>query len=123
MNTHLFNVRGAIICYQYSERVKSELIIAHKLLAGLNGLRGDFLSGAERMVLRYLDALMGEAEIAYGATKLRGFREASLRISEAIGRVSLHDRSGANKCLSEAVSQVTDCGRKAFQFLREEGLL
>lgn len=123
MESYLFDVRGAIICYQHSERLKSELIIACKLLAGLNGLRGDVLFGSEKALSLYLEALTGEVEIAYGSTKLRDFREASLRISEALGRVSLHDLSGANRCLSEAISQVTNCGGKALLFLKEKGFL
>jgi len=113
----------AIICYQYSERIKSELIIASKLLGSLGELKGNELYGAEKIVSLFLDALLGEIEIAHGVTKLQNFREASLKIAEVIGRISLREYSKANKNLSEALSHITNCGGKAIQLLRQKEFL
>ena len=123
MKGYTFDIRRAIICYQYSERIKSELIIAGKLLGELGGLEGGELSGAEKLMSSFLDALIGEIEIAHSVTKLRNFREASLKLSEAAGRISLHNYLKANRCLSEAISLVTGCGGKAFQLLKEKRFL
>jgi len=113
----------AIICYQYAERIKSELMIASKLLGGLRELKHDELYGAEKIMSLFLDALLGEMEIAHGVTKLQNFREASLKIAEAIGRISLREYSKANKNLSEALSYITNCGEKAIRLLKENGFL
>jgi hypothetical protein len=43
--------RKAVICFQYVERIKSELIIAVKLLEKLSELEGDEFAGAEKMML------------------------------------------------------------------------
>lgn len=118
-----FNVRMAIICYQYSERIKSELIIASKLLGGLKELKGEELYGAEKTMSLFLDALLGEIEIAHAVTKLQNFRESSLKIAEAIGRISIREYSKANKNLSEALSSITNYGGKAIQLLRQKGFL
>jgi len=123
LESHPFNVRPAIICYQYSERIKSELIIASKLLGGFRELKGDELYGAEKIMSLFLDALLGEIEIAHSVTKLQNFREASLKIAEAIGRISLQEYSKVNKNLSEALSHITNCGEKAIRLLKEKGFL
>jgi len=118
-----FDIREAVLCYQYSERIKSELIIACKLLGVLSGLKDDQLFGAEKVMSSFLDALMGEIGIAHNITRSRSFREASLRVVEAQGRISLKEYSKANKLLSEALSLITTCGQKATQLLMEKGCL
>ena len=123
MESHPFNVRMAIICYQYSERIKSELIIASKLLGGLRELKDNELYGAEKIMSLFLDALLGETEIAHGVTKLQNFREASLKITEANGRIILREYSKANKNLSEALSHIMNCGGKAIQLLKQKEFL
>jgi len=123
MEGSLFDIREAVLCYQYSERIKSELIIACKLLGVLSGLKDDQLFGAEKVMSSFLDALMGEIGIAHNITRSRSFREASLRVVEAQGRISLKEYSKANKLLSEALSLITTCGQKATQLLMEKGCL
>jgi len=118
-----FDIREAVLCYQYSERIKSELIIACKLLGVLGGLKDDQLFGAEKVMSSFLDALIGEIGIAHNITRSRSFREASLRVVEAQGRISLKEYSKANKLLSEALSLITTCGQKATQLLMEKGCL
>jgi len=118
-----FDIRGAVICYQYSERIKSELIIAGKLLGVLSGLKNDQLFGAEKVMSSFLDALTGEIGIAHNVTGSQSFRETSLKIMEAQGRISLHEYSKANKLLSEALSLITTCSQKTARLLMEKGCL
>ena len=123
MESYSYEIQSAIICYQYAERIKSELIIASKLLEGLTGLKDDELFGAEKLMARFLDALLSEMEIAYDVTRLRCFRDASLKVMETSGRINLHEYTKANACLSEALSFVTTCAQQAFQLLKERGCL
>lgn len=123
MEGSTFDIRGAVLCYQYSERIKSELIIAGKLLEVLSRLENDQLFGAEKVMASFLDALTGEIEIAHKVTRSRSFRETSLKMVEAQGRISLHEYSKASKLLSEALSLITTCGQKATQLLMEQGCL
>jgi hypothetical protein len=109
--------------YQYAERIKSELIIATKLLERLSGLKDDELFGAEKLMSWFLDALLSEIEIAYDITRLRCFRDASLRVMETNGRINLHDYPNANICLSEAISFITTCAQYAYQLIKETGYL
>jgi hypothetical protein len=122
-NESSFDTRKAIICFQYVERIKSELIIAAKLLEKLNELKGEKLAGAEKMMLTFLDALAGEITIAHGVLGIRNFEEARKNILDATGKVWSQDYLGATKNISKAISSVTTSGSRAMQMLKEKNLL
>ena len=117
------DTRKAIICFQYVERIKSELIIATKLLQKLDELEGDELAGAEKLMLSFFDALMSEVNIAHGVLGLRNFEEARTKISEAKQLVRLHDYLGATSRISGAISSITTSGSRAMQILKQRSLL
>ena len=123
MEKSLPDVRKAIICFQYVERIKSELIIAARLLGEIEGLRGDELAGAKKLMSSLLEALLGEIRIAHNVLGLRNFEEAGIQVEEAAGNVRLHEYSEAIKCISRAISLITTSGQHAMQTLREKGLL
>ena len=56
--------RRPILIFQYFERIKSEPIIASELLAKKLTLKGDELAGAKKLMIRFLEALVGEIRIA-----------------------------------------------------------
>lgn len=111
------------MCFQYVERIKSELMITVKLLGKLNGLKGDELSGAVKMMLSFLDALAGEVTIAHSILKLRDLEEARTRILDATGKIWSHDYLGATKDISKAISSVTTIGSRVTQMLKKKKLL
>jgi hypothetical protein len=117
------NTKNAIICFQYVERIKSELIIATKLLQKLDELEGDELAGAEKLMLSFLDALTGEINIAHGVLGLRNFEEAKTKILEAKELVRLHKYLEATSRLSGTISSVTTSGQRVMQMLKEKKLL
>jgi len=117
------DIKKAIICFQYVERIKSELIIATKLLEKLDELEGDELSGAEKLMISFLDALTGEVNIAHGVLGLRNFEEARTKILEAKQLVRLHDYMEVTSRLSGAISSITTSGSRAMQILKQRGLL
>ena len=118
-----FDTRKAIICFQYVERIKSELIIAVKLLEKLNELNGDELAGAKKMMLSFLDALAGEITIAHGVLGLRNFEEARDKILDAAGKILSQDYLEATNNFSKAISSVTTSGSRAMQMLKEKNIL
>jgi len=99
------------------------LIIATKLLEKLDELEGDELSGAEKLMLSFLDALTGEVNIAHGVLGLRNFEEARTKILEAKQLVRLHDYMEVTSRLSGAISSITTSGSRAMQILKQRGLL
>jgi hypothetical protein len=123
MEESSFDTRKAIICFQYVERIKSELIIAAKLLEKLDELEGDELAGAEKMMLSFLDALAGEITIAHGVLGLRNFEEARKKILDATGKMLSQDYLGATNNISKAISSITTSGSRVMQMLKEKNLL
>ena len=123
MEEFLPNVGKAIICFQYVERIKSELIIAAGLLGELGELRGEELAGAEKLMSSLLEALLGEIRIAHNVLGMRNFKKAGMQVEEAAGNVRLHEHSRAIECISRAISFITTSGQHAMQTLRARGLL
>jgi len=116
-------VRKAIICFQYVERIKSESIIAAKLLEETSELGGNELAGARKLMSSFLEALLGEIRIAHNVLGLRNFEEASMKVEEAMKRMRSHEYLEATKRISEAISFVTTSGQHAMQTLKDKGLL
>ena len=115
--------RKAILIYQYSERIKSELIIASGLLARMITLEGEELIGAEKMMTSFLEALAGEIRIAQRVEKSISLLEAENRIMEAIGRMKLLEHSEMGRCISEALSFVTTLGQESMEALMDRHLI
>jgi len=123
MEESSFDTRKAIVCFQYVERIKSELIIAAKLLEKLNELEGDELAGAQKLMLSFLDALAGEITLAHGVLGLQNFEEARTKILDATGKVLSQDYLGAMDNISKAISSITTSGSRVMQLLKEKNLL
>ena len=123
MDESSFDTRKAIICFQYVERIKSELIIAVKLLEKLDELESDELAGAEKMLLAFLNALAGEINIAHGVLEMQDFEEARKKILDTTGKILSQDYVGAMNNISKAISSVTTSGSRAMQMLKENNLL
>ena len=105
------------------ERVKSELIIAAKMLDRLNELSGDELEGASKLYSFFLMALEGEINIAYNVLGMKEFEMAAAKVREATDKAHLNLYEDALKLLSEAISQVASSGQWAMQTLKNHDLL
>lgn len=116
-------IEKAIICFQYVERVKSELIIAAKLLDRLGELSGDELIGASKIFSSFLEALHGETNIAYNVSGMKDFETASTKVMEAVELVHFNQYEEAMKLISEAISHVASSGQWAMQTLEDHKLL
>lgn len=117
------NVDKAIVGFQYVERVKSELIIATKMLDRLSELSGDELKGATKVYSLFLEALEGEILIAYNVLGMKEFETASAKIREVADKMHLGQYDEAMRLLSEAISQVASSGQWAMQTLKDNGFL
>ena len=123
MTSFSSTIRKAVVCFQYAERIKSEMIIAANLLTKIGELKGDERAGAEKLMLSFLDALTGEVNLAQNVSGMRNFEEARNKILEAKENVRLHEYSRATKCISEAISFATSCGQRAAEILKEKGFI
>jgi len=113
----------AIVCFQYVERIKSELIIAAKLLEFTIDLKGDEQSGARRLFRCYLDAVMGEISIANNVVGRQDFLQAGEKVTMAIEKVQQGRFEEAIRLVSEAISAVASSGQWAMQVLKDQGFL
>lgn len=116
-------MKKAIICFQYIERIKSELIIAANLLEEIGELKNDELAGAEKLMSSFLRALQGEIGIAHSVLQMQNFKEAGDKVAEIAESVSSHEYQEATKHVSEAISRVTTGGQQATRLLKEKGFL
>jgi hypothetical protein len=115
--------RKAILTYQFSERLKSELIIAFKLLEKMAALGGDDWRGAEKLMEAYLEALLGEVRIAQGVIGSNHFAEAEENVVKAVGHLRLFERPELYAGLREAISSVTTSAQQAMEYLESKKLL
>jgi len=109
--------------FQYVERVKSELIVAAKMLDRLNELGGDELNGASKLYSFFLMALEGEINIAYNVLGMKDFATAAAKVREASDKAQLRQYDEAMKLLSDAISQVASTGQWAMHTLKNNSLL
>ena len=115
--------RQLIITFMFSERIKSELIIASQVLDQTYSLEGDERTGAEKLLVTYLRALLGEIRIAKSIERSINFIGAEKKIMEALGRIKLLEHEELNRCISDAISFVTTSSQKAMEMLMEKKLL
>ena len=116
-------VSKAIVGFQYVERVKSELIIAAKMLDRLTELSGDESNGARKLYSFFLAALEGEINIAYNVLGAKEFELAGTKVKEAVDKANLNQYEESMRLLSEAISQVASTGQHAMQTLKNHNLL
>ena len=120
--SEIFDVKKEIMSFQFSEKIKSELIIAAKLLQTINGLKADELTGAKKLMSTFLDALLVEITIAQNVVKLSNFEEAKMKVMQVKERIYLNEYLNATKCLSEAISLITTSAQRAIKILIEKNL-
>jgi len=116
-------VGKAIVCFQYVERIKSELIIAAKLLEYIIELKGDEQSGANKLFGWYLDAVLGEINIAHNVVGRQDFLRAGEKVTAAIEKVRQGRFEDAIRQVSEAISAVASSGQWAMQVLKNNAFL
>jgi len=117
------DVKKAITIFVYVEKIKSELIIAARLLEGVQNLKENEGEGAKKLVLSFLNALQGETQIAHNVSKEKNFEQASMKVWEATERTRSREYGEAIRCISEAISITTTAGQPALQLLKERELL
>ena len=117
------NTRNAILLFMYSERIKSELLIASELMTALSSMDGREREGGVRVMTRFLEALVLEIRIAYGTEKSVNFLGAEKKVLEAIGKMRLAETADINRYISEALSFVTTASQRVMEVLEARDLL
>ena len=116
--------REAILDFQYSEKMKSGLIIGTTLLDQLVSLRNDGeLSGGKKVLVWYLEGLLREIRIAENVLGSGHYTDLERKVMEVIGRVHMSQFQEAQWSFSEAISLATTSCQKAMIFLVEKKLV
>ncbi len=116
-------IKRAFLIFHYTEKIKSDLIMAAGLLEALNGMGDAEVVGAEKLLVAYFNALIGEVNIAANASGVQGFKEVNVKLEDAIQQTKQHNYANAAKLVSEAISITTTKGHQAAQTLREKNLI
>jgi len=115
--------RGAILNLEYSEKMKSGLIIGVGLLDQLVSLKGDELSGGKKILVSYLEGLLREIRIAGNVLGSNHYVDLERKMMEVIGRVQMSQFQEAQRSFSEAISLATTSCQSSMNFLMEKGLV
>ncbi|MHC1566876.1 MAG: hypothetical protein ACXQTD_03930 [Candidatus Syntropharchaeia archaeon] len=117
------DVKKAVTDYQLAERIKSEIIIASKLLGGLSGFEEKHFEGGKKLFVLFLEALLAEIRLSQNIVKSKNFSDAENKIMETIGRVESSQFEEASECVAKALSHITTSAQRSMEVLMKEGLI
>jgi hypothetical protein len=117
------DTREAILDFQYSEKMKSGLIIGTNLMAQMGSLKEGELAGGRKVLVWYLEGLLRETRVAEALLGQGRFVDLEQKVMEIIGRVQLAQFQGAEGSLSEAISLATTSCQRSMSFLVQRGLI
>ena len=117
------NVRDAILMFHFTDRMKSELLIASRLFAALQDLRGQEQEGGKRIFLHYFKAL--DQEMGMGAPFISDQDLTRLRtvFTGLAGMVDSNMFAEVQNHLTWILSTMTTYAQRAMEFLQQKGLL
>jgi hypothetical protein len=119
----LSEIKKVIVVFHYAEKIKSNLILTVSLLEVLSDMEDFEVAGAEKILNAYLNALIGEVNIAASASGVQDFQNVKNRLREVIEQIKGHNYANALKIISEAVSMTTTNAHQAAETLVEKGLI
>ena len=99
--------REAILNLEYSEKMKSGLIIGISLLDQLISLKEEKHSGGRKILVGYLEGLLREVRIAGNVLGLNYYDDLEQKVMEVIGRIQMSQFQEARWSFSEAISLAT----------------
>jgi hypothetical protein len=118
------DTRKAIFDFQYSEKMKSGLIIGTNLLEQLATLKDDEEhSGGRKVLIWYLEALLRELRIAQNVIGLDHYVDLERKLMEIIGRIQVSQVLEAQRSFSEGISLATTSCQSSMNFLMEKKLV
>jgi hypothetical protein len=112
-------VRDDLMLFQYSEKLKSELIIGMKLVRSLEGLKDKEFDGATKIVAEYFSALSVEVGIAYNSTKDERFKQ----VYDIVSNIDFLDVENAIEKLGKAMTLIANCAVDAYENLQKAGII
>jgi hypothetical protein len=115
--------REAILDFQYSEKMKSGLIIGAGLLNQVDSLKELERSVGVKVLVWYLEGLLREIRIGENVLGAGRYGELERKVMEVIGRVQVSRFEEAQRSFSEAISLATTSCQVSMGFLVERHLI
>jgi hypothetical protein len=115
--------REAVLLLQYSEKMKSGLIIGINLLDLLGSLKAEELSGGKKVLTWYLEGLLRETRVAENVLGTVQFHDLEQKVMELVGRVQMSQFEEAQRSFSEAISLATTSCQASMSVLVAKGLI
>lgn len=119
----VMETREAILNLEYSEKMKSGLIIGVGLLNQLMSFKGEELSGGKKILVGYLEGLLREVRIAGNVLGSDHYMNLEQKVMEVIGRVQMSQLGEALRSFSEAISLATTLCQSSMTLLMEKRLV
>jgi hypothetical protein len=117
------DAKQLILEFQYSEKIKSQLIIGSNLLAHLGAFKGQERTGAEKMVETYLQLVLTEIRIAWNTVRSVNYHGAEKNVRESLRSLEVNDLTNSNLHISKALSYITTSCEGAMTNLQKSNLL
>jgi hypothetical protein len=109
--------REAILDLQYSEKMKSGLIIGSGLMDQLVFMKDEELAGGKKVLVWYLEGLLREIRIAENVLGRGHYSDLERKVMEVIGRVQMSQFQDVQRSFSEAISLATTSCQISMSFL------
>lgn len=93
------------------------------MLEVLETLGNNEITGAEKLMVAYFNALIREVNIAANASGEPNFRKVGEKLEEAVEQITQHNYNNARKLVSEAISLATTSGSQAAEVLKNKDLI
>ena len=116
-------VKGAIMAFSQSEKIKAGLIWIAQCLELLSGLPEVERKGGVRAIRALLGMVAHETALAKQVVGTDDWDDAQSFLSKAITMIDSGVAADAILHVSKALSHVTNIGQQSMAFLKSEGLL
>jgi hypothetical protein len=115
--------REAILLFHFADRLKSELLIASKLLTSLLQLKGQEQEGGKRLFLDYFRALEGEMGLGIALINDQDMVRVRTVLTGLTGMVDSKMFNEVQEHLTWIISTMTTYAQRAMEFLMKDKLL
>ena len=115
--------REAILLFHFADRLKSELLIASKLLTTLLQLKGQEQEGGKRLFLDYFRALEGEMGLGIALINDQDMIRVRTVFTGLTGMVDSNMFNEVQEHLTWIISTMTTYAQRAMEFLLKDKLL
>ena len=121
--TYPSNSREAILLFHFSDRMKSELLIASQLLTSLLQLKGQEQEGGKRLFLAYFRAMEREMSLGMALINEQDMIRMRTVLTGLTGMVDSNLFTEIQEHLTWIISTMTTYAQRSMEFLLKEGLL